>query len=294
MHYKNEILDRKPAAKVKPIKNTHVHDTSAGSIKVDPFVTGVGMIGREGSRAINGRSITKEINPKRKVITHGNIITTDITDTRKIPLRSGSIPIGEKQTQTFMLASLVKILMTSNRNVGTTIIPRTRRINQSRILAPTVYKNVPCRNNVRSTVLNNVRESDELDTTVDGPTTNENHTVYLRNVEYTPKLIFRKNIKKLDPSSQVKFADSSTVETPELVLLRDPPINTDNVPDNAGVATSIADKDGIWFSKLSEIGGTAATHDDLKKISETLKIKQFVKDIYFETFKALERENIER
>ena len=31
-----------------------------------------------------------------------------------------------------------------------------------------------------------------------------------------------------------------------------------------------------------------------KKISEALKFKQFVKNIDFETFKALERENIER
>ena len=73
----------------------------------------------------------------------------------------------------------------------------------------------------------------------------------------------------------MNFADSSTVETPELVLLRDPLVNTDDVPDNTGVATSIADKDGIWFPKLREIGGTAVTHDDLKKISETLGFKQY-------------------
>ena len=144
-----------------------------------------------------------------------------------------------------MLVSLVKTFLASNRNIGTTSIPRTRRINQSRILAPTVYENVPCVDNVRSTVLNNVRESDELDTTVDGPTTNENDTACSRNVEYTPKRILCKNIKKLDPSSRVNFADSRNVETPELVLLRDPTVNTDGVPDNTGVATSIADKDGI-------------------------------------------------
>ena len=77
-------LDRKPAANVRPIKHTQVHDISARNVNVDPVFTGVGMIGREGSRVISGRSITQEI-PGRKVITHGNIITTDITDTRKIP-----------------------------------------------------------------------------------------------------------------------------------------------------------------------------------------------------------------
>ena len=122
----NENLYRKPAAKLRPIKHTHVHDTSARSVNVDPVVTGAGMIGRGESRAIIGRSITQENNPGRKFITHGNIITTDITDTRKIPPRSGSFPIGEKQTQTFMFASLVKTLLTSNQNVVTTSIPRTR------------------------------------------------------------------------------------------------------------------------------------------------------------------------
>ena len=104
-----------------------------------------------------------------------------------------------------------------------------------------------CINDVRSTFLNNVRESDELNTTVDGPTTNENHTACLRNVKNTPKRIFRKNIKKLDPSSRVNFADSSTVETPELVLLRDPPVNTDNVPDNAGFATSASGRHSSFY-----------------------------------------------
>ena len=162
------------------------------------------------------------------------------------------------------------------------------------MLAPTMYKNVPCRNYVRSTVLNNARKSDELNTTVDRPTTNENDTACLRNVEDTSKGIFHKNIKKLDSSSRVNFADSSCVKTPELVTLRDPPVDKYDVPDNAGVAAGISDEDRIWFAKLREIGGTAATHDDLKQTSETLKFKQLVKNIDFETFKTLERENIER
>ena len=88
--------------------------------------------------------------------------------------------------------------------------------------------------------------------------------------------------------------DSSFVKTPELVLIRDPPVDTYDVPDNTDVTTGITDKDRFWFAKLREIGGTAATHDELEKISETLKFKQLVKNIDFETFKALERENIER
>ena len=84
------------------------------------------------------------------------------------------------------------------------------------------------------------------------------------------------------------FADSSGIKTPELVPLRDSPVDTYNEPDNAGVATGISDEDRVWFAKLREIGGTAATHDDPTQISETQKFKQLIKNIDFERFKTLE------
>ena len=69
----------------------------------------------------------------------------------------------------------------------------------------------------------------------------------------------------------MNFADSSGIKTPELVHLRDSPVDTYDEPDNAGVATGISDEDRFWLAKLRDIGGTAATHDDLTQISETQK-----------------------
>ena len=217
-YLENIDLDRNPAAEVRPIKHTHAHATSATSVNVDPVVTGARIIGREGSRAISGRSITQEI-PGRKVITHSNIITTDIMDTSKVPPSGGgsvSFLIREKQTKAFVFTSLVKTLLVSTGHVRTTSVPRARWINKGRMLAPTMIEDVPCRNYVRSTVLSNVRKSDELDTTVDGLKTNKNDAAGLRNVEDTPKGIFHENIKKFDSSNRVDFADSNGVKTPEL------------------------------------------------------------------------------
>ena len=76
--------DKKPAAQVRQIKHTHTHATSATSINLDSVITGVRMIGREGSWTISGRRITQEI-PGRKVITHRNTITTDIMNSSKVP-----------------------------------------------------------------------------------------------------------------------------------------------------------------------------------------------------------------
>ena len=107
---------------------------------MDPVVTGAGMIGREGSRDISRRNIIQDI-PGRKVITHINIIATDIMDTSKVPPSGGgsvSFSIGEKQTKSFVFSSLVKALLASNWHVRTTSVPRAQRINQGRMLAPTM------------------------------------------------------------------------------------------------------------------------------------------------------------
>ena len=68
-------------------------------------------------------------------------------------------------------------------------------------------------------------------------------------------------------------------------------IGTDNVTDrrSGGVATRIADKDGIWRPKTSNIG-TAATHDDIKNISEKLAFNKYLKELDFETIKMLQRD----
>ena len=93
----------------------------------------------------------------------------------------------------------------------------------------------------------------------------------------------------------MNLAKSLRVQTPDIVSFRDPTIHTDNVLDqrSGGVATRIANKDGIWEPKPSHIG-TAATHDEIKNISEKLAFRKYIKDLDFETIKMLEQEHIER
>ena len=54
--YDDEISDsdKMVEASKEPIKDTHVHKTSVGTNNVDPVVTGIGIIGRGGTRAISG------------------------------------------------------------------------------------------------------------------------------------------------------------------------------------------------------------------------------------------------
>ena len=93
----------------------------------------------------------------------------------------------------------------------------------------------------------------------------------------------------------MNLTNSLSVQTPDLVLLRHTPMQTDNIGEQrvGGVATRIADQDGIWRPTLSYIK-TAPTHGDVETISEKLVFRKFIKDSEFETRKVFERENIER
>ena len=66
----------------------------------------------------------------------------------------------------------------------------------------------------------------------------------------------------------MNLVNSLGVQTPELVLLRHPTTQTDNVGDRrgGGVATRIADQDGIWRPTLSDIK-TAPTHGEIETIN---------------------------
>ena len=71
-------------------------------------------------------------------------------------------------------------------------------------------------------------------------------------------------------SGRVNFANSVPVESPDLISFRDPPVQTHNITDGGtgGVATSIADKDGIWRAGPSDIG-MAATHANRRVTSSS-------------------------
>ena len=88
----------------------------------------------------------------------------------------------------------------------------------------------------------------------------------------------------------MNLANSLGVQTPKLVLLRHPPMQTYNVGERRGdgVATRIADQDGIWGTTLSNIK-TVPTHGDIETRSEKLAYSKFIKDLEFELVKYLSR-----
>ena len=73
----------------------------------------------------------------------------------------------------------------------------------------------------------------------------------------------------------MNLANSLSVHTPELVLLRHTIMQTDNVGKqrSGDAATRIANQDGIWRPTLSDIKA-AAIHGESETISEKLALKK--------------------
>ena len=81
-------------------------------------------------------------------------------------------------------------------------------------------------NDLTTTVRGDVGVIEKLDTTVEGPTANKRNTESTDIFEGAAESLNVKKIKKFDSSGPVNFAKSIPVETPDLVPLRDPPVQT--------------------------------------------------------------------
>ena len=86
-------------------------------------------------------------------------------------LETDSFPFDPLKAQTLMVVSLVKPFLASNGNVRSASIIGASRPDQSRIIAPGMNEDVSSRDDVRSTVRNDVGEADKLDATVERSST---------------------------------------------------------------------------------------------------------------------------
>ena len=118
-----------------------------------------------------------------------------LTNPTQLSLDSDYFPFDPEQAQTLMVTSLIEALLTSNGNVRSTRMIGASRPDKSRIFTPGTNKDISCRDDVRSTVRNDVGEADKIDANIEGSSTNEWDTASSRIEESTPKSIFRKLIK---------------------------------------------------------------------------------------------------
>ena len=116
-------------------------------------------------------------------------------DRSQISLKGDYFLFDKEEPPTLMLTSFVEAFLTRNRHICTKSIVGSRRPNHSRIFSPGMHEDISGGDNFQSTVRNDVRIVDKLDTTVEGFTTDERNTESSRIIECAPKSIFVKEIK---------------------------------------------------------------------------------------------------
>ena len=167
-----------------------------------------------------------------------------------------------------MVAPLNEPFLASDGDVHSTSIIGASRPDQSRIVAPSMNGDISSINDVRNTVRSDIGEADKLDTAVQRSFPDKWNTAPSQIVEGSPIGIFPELVEKSDSSERMNLANSLGVQTPELVIIRHPIMQTDNVCDRrgGGVATRIAYQDGVWRPTLINIK-TALTYGKIETIS---------------------------
>ena len=157
--YEDDISDSNKQVEVskKPIKDTHVHNTSVVTSSVKPEVTGVVIIGQ------GGRGITQgTINGGTSIIS-SNIITDVLTDSSMIILKSDTFPLVSFKSQMLVIASQNKPTLSCNRIVRASSEIGDSRIDHGRIGTPIMKNNIWSVDDNFS-VRSDVGEANKLDT----------------------------------------------------------------------------------------------------------------------------------
>ena len=99
-----------------------------------------------------------------------------LTNPTQVSLGSNSLPFNPEQAKTLMVKSLAESLLASTGNIRLASIIGASRPDQSRIFAPGMNEDISSRDDIQSTVRNDVGKADKLDATIEGSLTNEWNT----------------------------------------------------------------------------------------------------------------------
>ena len=123
---------------------------------MDPIVTGFGIIGQGGSRAISRGSHTQSIVQGGENIICSDVITHVLTNSGDLTLEMDYFMFDPLKAETLMVAPLNETFLASDGDVRSVSIIGASRPDQSRIIAPGMNEDISSRDYVRSTVQSDV------------------------------------------------------------------------------------------------------------------------------------------
>ena len=181
---------------------------------MDPIVTGFGIIGQGGSRAISGGSHTQSIVQGGENIICSDVITHVLTKSGELTLECDSFPFNPLKAETLMVAPLDEPFLASDGNIRSESIIGASRPDQSRIIAPGMNKDISSRDDVQSTVQSDVGKADKLDAAIQRSLSDIWNAAPSRIVEGSAKSIFPEIVKQSDLNKRMNLTNSLSVHTP--------------------------------------------------------------------------------
>ena len=130
-----------------------------------------------------------------------NVITHVLKNSSEMMLDSDSFNFDPLKLQTLIITPLTEPFLTSNGDVRSTSVIGASRPNHSRIIDPSMNKDISSRDYFQSTVRSDVGKADKLDTAVQRSLSD--NAAPLRIVEVIPKSIFPEIVEKSDSSDLV-------------------------------------------------------------------------------------------
>ena len=209
------------------------------------------------------------------VIIKNNVVTNFLTDSSMMILKTDTFPLDPFKSQTLLIASQNKPMLTCNRIVRALSDIGNSRIDHVRIGIPIVNKKIWNKDdNFRVKI--DVDEEDKLETIVQRSPTNKGNTAFSRIEEESLESIISKIVKESNSSERMNLANSLIIETPKLVHFGHPPIETDNVGNllDVIVSTRIENSDRIW-RRTNRDDMIAHTHD-IETISKEMTYRKHI------------------
>ena len=218
-----------------------------------------------------------------------NVVTDVLTDSNKMIFKTNTFPLSSFKSQTLVIASQDKSMLSSNRIVRMWSDTENSRIYHGRIGTPIVNKNIWSvydNFNVRS----DVGEADKLYIIVQQSLTNERNTASPQIKEESLESVFSKIVEESNLGERMNLANSLSIEIPKIVHLGHPPMEKNNVGNliDGIVATIIENSNRIW-RRTDKDDSMAHTHD-IETISEKIAYRNHIRNLEIETGKVFERE----
>ena len=221
-----------------------------------------------------------------------NLVTNVLTNSRKILFEMNMFQLNTLQYEALVIGTQNEFVKSNNRIICTPSDSRNiRGVHISRMYTPGVNTDIWSVIETTSNVLSCTDNVEEFDSIVHSSTTEERNLESSQIKEVGVKSIFSEIGKDPDPSVRVNLTKSVLSESPKLITLGHPTVETADIR-NLDFVTATRAKNLNGLRRGRERDDTLRKRHDFEIMSETTAYPNHIKNSIIETREAFERETL--